>query len=145
MGIRYVFKPEVGLVMVLWQGKITLNEWISHLGRFLPEPAQAGTRKHLTDLRFATLEGSFGEPDFSEALSVLGKHRDIFAGRMVAVVTNDEFDRARMFEQMSKPLGANIIVFNDLDPACLWLGVDRKLVDVEFRMMKAAIGEKSGK
>ena len=145
MGLRYVIRPNMSLVQILWQGKITLPEWIVHLQSFLKDPGQVSVRKQISDLRFATLEGSFGEPGFSSVLALLEQHRDLFAGRMVAVVTSNEFDRARMFEQVSKSLGANIIVFNDLEPACLWLGVDRKLVDTAFRLLKTGAEDKSGK
>ena len=133
MGIRYVLRVDLGLALVHWHGNVTLEGWEEHLRRLFADPDLSATQKQITDLRFASLDASVGEEGFRRVIAFLGQHRDLLARRVMAVVATENFDLARKFEQMGSALGANIIVFNALEPACLWLGVARSDAEAELR------------
>lgn len=56
----------------------------------------------------------------------------------MAVVTRQDFRKARLYEQMLGSASVNVIVFTQLNPACIWLGVAMKEA-------QASISSKTGR
>ncbi len=51
------------------------------------------------------------------------------SGNQLAIVARGEsFDHARYYEQIATPQLQNVIVFNNLNTALIWLGVSKELV-----------------
>jgi hypothetical protein len=57
---------------------------------------------------------------------------DLYAGdverrvvKCAMLVNSDTYEQAHLFAAQAARLGVSIIVFNLLDTACLWLGIDR--------------------
>ena len=133
MGIRYAVLPDLDLTIVRWRGEIRLEQWLEHLARLIADPSYARTRMHVTDIRFASLDPAIGEAEMRRVVDFLRARPALFENRRVAVLAANEFPRARLFEQLAQALKVGIIVFNDLSPACRWLGVDLARVEAGFR------------
>lgn len=136
MAIRYVLRKDLGLAIVQWHGQVTLDEWEAHLHKFLADPKLPDTHRQITDLRFASADDSIGEEGFRRVVGLLEKHMEVVAGRHIAIVATDEFQRAREFEYSLRSLRLTTIVFADLPPACLWLGLPHGLVDSELEALR---------
>jgi hypothetical protein len=61
------------------------------------------------------------------------------AGRRQAVVAVLAWDLAQEFARRSTELGATTIVFDRLEPACAWLGVDPAAARPVARELRAAL------
>ena len=51
MPIAYEILPEDRLVLTIWHGEVTLDEWEAHLAALLVDPALDSTGLHLVDVR----------------------------------------------------------------------------------------------
>lgn len=54
------------------------------------------------------------------------------------MVTRQDFRKARLYEQMVGSASVNVIVFTQLNPACIWLGVDMKEAQAWISSKRAA-------
>jgi hypothetical protein len=62
--------------------------------------------------------------DVKAAAAVYAKSSPDMRGVRQALVASERWDLARVFEGTMDDLGSTTIVFNTLDTACTWLGVD---------------------
>jgi hypothetical protein len=124
MSIAYHIDHERGLALVLWNGVVTAAEFLAHARWLVADPAwpPSGGR-HLTDLRSATLHPSIDDGVLREAADIFGAHPRI-AGLRHAIVAGDAFVKADAFERLIRRYGLFAFVFNSLNPACAWLGID---------------------
>ena len=124
MGIVYRLEPDPGVAYVVWDGTVTADQWMAHVRQLLADPGwpPAG-RRHLSDLRTATLDASIDDAVQKRAVELFGQHPNI-ANLRVAIVAGGEFHRAGVFERLSLRYPMFVFSFNTLRPACEWLGVD---------------------
>lgn len=126
MGIAYDFTNELGIALQVGLGTITWEEWSAQVRRQLSDPHYPPPGKRsLADLRFARLDPTVGRSEIQQIVALYAQHRDKVAGVRMAVVIGEDFDRARVFEQLIAQVNANAIVFNSFSTACLWLPVDQ--------------------
>ena len=129
MGIAYRCKKELRITIVVWDGTVTFSQWLENTNKLSSDPDFALTSMQVVDLRFASIDPAVGEKEFKEIIDILGKKKEMFFGRKVAVIADEEFGRATVFKHMGESLGASLIVFNDLLIACHWLGIN--ILEVE--------------
>ncbi len=125
MGIRYYIDQEKGITFVLWDGVVTADEFLAHVRHLSsdvnwPPPE----RLHISDLRRTSLDPSMDEAIITKAAKMYGEQQDKIANMRVAIVAGDAFDKAVVFERVISRYGASVIVFNVLNTACKWLGID---------------------
>ena len=124
MSIVYRIDQEGGIAFVLWDGVVTADEWLAHVRRVLADAAwPPDGRMHLTDLRTATPDVSIDEAVLKQVADLYGTHPKI-ADLRVAIVAGDAFVKAGMFERFVTRHRPFVFVFNTLNPACEWLGID---------------------
>jgi len=124
MSIVYRIDHERGVAFVVWDGVVTADEWLAHVRRLLTDADwPPGGRMHLTDLRTATVDASIDEAVLKQAADLFGTNPEIENLR-VAVVAGDAFVKAGMFERFVRRYRPFVFVFNTLNPACGWLGLD---------------------
>src|SRR5205085_6519275 len=121
MSIGYVAVPRKGLVVSVWDGKVTFEDWMANVRNIMADPDFTKTRMHLTDLRNGISDESIGENEIRQMIDYLGRSDKAVAGRKLAVLGGNEFEKSRLYERLAEPLGLNVIVFNDLARACTWL------------------------
>ena len=124
MSIGYVCKPEKQLVIVVWDGTINLDQWREHLRRLLADSDYALLKYQLTDLRFSEIDPSVQGLDIQRTVDFMAAQPDRLAGKKIAIVAGNEWERPKQAESLLEKLSVQPIVFNDLVTACLWLGAD---------------------
>jgi hypothetical protein len=124
MSIVYRIDQERGIAFVVWNGVVTADEWLAHVRRLLSDAdwPPAG-RRHLSDLRTATPDASIDEAVMNQAADLFGAH-PMIANLKVAIVAGEAFEKAGMFERFLTRHRPFVFVFNTLNPACGWLGID---------------------
>ena len=144
MSIVYRIDQERGLAVVLWDGRVTADEFLAHARRLLADaewPPPEG--RHLTDLRSAIVDASIDDAVLKEAADLFGTHPKI-AGLRVAIVAVDAFVQAAVdafvetgvFERLIPRHRPLMFVFDSLNPACEWLGVDANDVGRSLQSLK---------
>ncbi len=137
MPVRYVVINEGRLVIERWTGQVSHAEFVAHEREKLQDTSIVAGAKALTDARAAEFPETtaesvheitdlYGDPDNPTGIST---YAGVFGGK--------DFGMAKAWEAQSRRQGVNTIVFNNLEVACIWLGIDpaeaqRQLDDLEF-------------
>jgi hypothetical protein len=132
MGIAYRLDGALALTLTVFDGKITGDEWRSAVHEIFADPSWPPGRLNLTDLRTADASALTGA-DRAEILSINARHAHKLVGMKSAAIGGSTFDAARKFAREDRASGLRLIAFDDLAPACTWLGVDvakvRSMID----------------
>ena len=124
MSIVYRIDQERGAAFVVWDGVVAADEWLAHVRRLLADATwPPDGRRHLSDLRTATVDASIGEAVLKQAADLFGTHPQV-ANLRAAIVAGDAFEKAGIFERLITKYQPFVFVFNTLTPACEWLGID---------------------
>ncbi len=136
MTIVYRIDEDQGISFAKWHGVITADEFLAHAQQLLSEPAWPPRKGNLTDLRFGRLDGSLDEAAIQKMARMYGNHPRI-ANLKLAIVASESFDKASIFEHTLLQYRPSVIVFNSLDTACAWLGIDTCLAENALAKLKA--------
>jgi hypothetical protein len=125
MSIRYRINNKIGVTIVVWSGETTAAEFLAHVQRLVDDPRWPPTRRlQLGDMRRATSFARMDDKTLQNAANILGRHLDKIAGSKVAFVADKAFEKSSTFRRFMSIYPLSLIVFNDLDTACTWLGID---------------------
>ena len=131
MGIGYRVVTSPPTTIAVWDSVVTPPEFQAHLERLRADPEAAGSALFLTDLT------TFAPPAPGAIESAAGGFAQQLASRSHtvrwAIVADAVFWDAVDFEKLVAGEVKDIVVFNDLETACRWLGIDladaRAIVD----------------
>jgi len=138
MGIVYRIDKEKGCTLVRWNGVVSADAFLAHVKRLSSDPDWPPPRRlHLTDLHGTTLDASMEEAVIEKAAQLYGEHQDKVVGMKVAIVAGKAFNKAVIFERVISRYGATAIVFNFLDSACTWLGIDNDEMKRSLQQLRA--------
>jgi hypothetical protein len=138
MSIVYRIDKEKGYTLVLWEGVVTADEFLTHVRRLSSDADWPPSgRLHFSDLRTASLDASMDEAILQAAADLYSQHPDKIASMKVAIVANNAFWKAVEFERIISQYGAFAIVFNALQTACTWLRLDASEVESLLQQMLA--------
>jgi len=118
-----------GLVIEVWAGKITKEEVFDHVGRHWSDPNKSLDSKIFVDITRADFDLSIGEKDIQQIIDLYRHFRGKTDGARIAIVAGNDFDRASLFGRLAEREKLNVIVFNSITTACIWLGV--KILEVQ--------------
>jgi hypothetical protein len=124
MGIAYRCDVSNRLSISVWQGEITADEGKLHLAALAADPEWAAGRSIVIDLTRVAATPTPADDVAQSAEAFL----QILAGQARqakwAIVADQTFERARAFGERVERAVPHLIVFNNLETACAWLGVD---------------------
>lgn len=124
MPIRHVCLPQKELVVTVWEGTVSSEEWLTHLRELQEDPGFPSTWRHLVDMRFGGTDSAFGAETIQGGVDYLTTRRPAVAGRRVAIVTGADLMKARLFRGLAESAEVTSEVFTDLNAACAWLGIE---------------------
>ena len=128
MSILQYFDQEKGVAFTVWSGTVTPEHWFPKAKIFTEHPAWPRTTRVVADLLSVQDASSIGIPDLEHAVEIFSAEPSLLAGKRMAIVAQREFDKARHFGQLMGRFGMSVLVFNNLDTACLFLGLDAAYV-----------------
>jgi hypothetical protein len=138
MGIAYRLDPVLGLTVTVFDGVITGEEWIQEVRELFADPAWPAGRLSLTDLRTADSHLLTAEHR-QEIYEINQAHAKQLVGMKSAAIAGMHFDEAREFERGNRQSGMRLIAFDDVGPACAWLGIDAAAVNPILAEMRAQL------
>jgi hypothetical protein len=124
MGIASEFLETEDLLIVVWHGTVSGDEWEAFARqRIAEDPRWPLGKRRLGDI--TTFEPSRMSPADVETVTDLYVDRlQNLVGSRQAIVASHAWDLARKFERNIDRLGATTVVFNRVADACAWLGID---------------------
>ncbi len=132
MGIGHVCNAKKQLAIEVWEGTVSSLEWTDHIHRLSIDPAFPLVRSYVTDLRFASLDTSIDDSKVEQMANIVGATIKQTQSNQIAIAAGKEFVLSKLFERLVVPYFAAAIVFNHLDTACAWLGLDYIEIEQEI-------------
>ena len=126
MSIIHLCDGQRNMTFVVWDGEVTGGEWLKHVRELLADPDWPAINRFLVDLTTVSNTQSIRENVIREALAIFSENPALLAGKKNAIVARDEFRKAKRFEASVARFGTTTIVFNSLDTASIFLGIDVK-------------------
>jgi len=132
MPCKYAIAMDGQLVVEQWSGTLTYDELVAHKTRLSRDPSMRADASVLTDCRGCEIQIS---PETIDKLSEIdndpeGNSR---VGRYAFLVNRDVYERVQRFSNQIARSGKRALIFNHLDAACQWVGIDpakvRELID----------------
>ena len=132
MPCKYAIAMDGMVVVELWTGTVTGDELMAHKKQQVCDPSIKADASVLSDCTRAVFKIS---PEAINELSEMDNdaNNKPKIRRYAFLVNNDAYDRARQFSDRVNKVGKSVIIFNSLEVACTWLGIDllktRELMD----------------
>jgi hypothetical protein len=125
MGIAYRCDQKTKLSVSVWDGEVTPDDCARHMAALGADPDWGQRGRVLTDL---TGISAARRPSAKEVLEAAAEFSEKLADQVRnaqwAIVAGETFVLAQRFGAYLEEEVRRLIVFNDLDTACTWLGVD---------------------
>lgn len=142
MPIGYKVAHGGKLVVEVWTGTITKPDLMAHHDRYLNDPSILPGRRSFVDITRAS-GPSIGEQEIQQFVDAYRSHAHKMINTNIAIVASGPgFDQALIYERLSTPHLLTVVVFNETDTACTWLGINetevRSLVQEVLKEMSSA-------
>jgi hypothetical protein len=122
VGIGYRTYQTLGLSLVVWDGDITGDEAEDHVRRRQADSEWPPGPLHLVDTTTVTSAPIVAN---TKLVGMLVESAQATPIRMALIAAGAAFDEATKFQVAATAAGVSeLIVFNDVAGACLWLGID---------------------
>lgn len=122
MGVIYSTDRPNNSIYIVWDGEINIETWLDQVNKLSAEPDWPAISRVVTDTRTASTSVSLD--DIEKAAALFGARPEALRNKKLAVLATGIFGRARAFSTLLERFGVSTIVFNDLDTACIFLGLD---------------------
>jgi hypothetical protein len=131
----YVVEDNGTLVLERWTGNVTHDELIAHERGQLQDTSIKPGAVALAYAPEASFETSYEKVhELSDLFGEPGNKTHI--AKYALLVNDATYDRAQMFARQAEKYGVSIIVFNAVDTACVWLGVNPAQTMMRLKTLK---------
>jgi hypothetical protein len=139
MSIAYEINKDMGATCVVWDRTVNAEQFLAQANRLSSDanwpPLE---RRHITDLRSAFLDASMNDATLEQVADIYGCQPGRLANMKIAIVAHHGFERASAFERMLMRYGPRVVVFNQVNTACTWLGMPFERVETRLHQLRAA-------
>lgn len=123
-------------VVEFWTGQVTHDELLAHERRHLSDPSVKPGAAVLVDAERAHFGTTSDE--VKELADLYGQAIGrLKVGRMALLVNKETYERALVLLKEAEGYGVKVIVFNSLDIACTWLGLDVNVARKQLQALQA--------
>ena len=139
MPIIQRFDEQKKIVFVIWDGGVTAEEWLRTAPQLVTHPAWHTVPRLLADLRSVVETSTIHTKQIDEAIEIFVADPTALTGKKFAVIASDAFGKARYFGNSLSHFGVSTVVFNNMDTACLFLGIDVTYAYQAIEQMRAQL------
>ena len=138
MAIGSVYVEAADLLVVVWDGRVTLAEWQAAIARQLADESSGWqARRRLADLTTAA-PSEIAPADLKQIVETTAPQVPRFASRL-AIITRVDWTLAGEFAERVTAAGAATTVFDRLETACSWLGIEVAVVRPSLEGLRDAL------
>src|SRR3954471_18341447 len=119
----YEHGPD-GLVLEAWWGDIGKEELLTHERSHLLAAKPSRAPRAIVDLTLARFNSDIGKRAIQELTDLYLQYQPTVGGARVAIVVGSDLDKVYLYEKYAKERGLNVVVFNSIEVACVWLGAN---------------------
>jgi hypothetical protein len=138
MPITYRCDTGHGITVSVWDGAVRFEELRDVVRRQLADPGWPAGRLALTDARTATGLSMFTDEQIGEIAALYRTQQAKISGVKYARVGQGT-QGALKFQKAMGPSGPALLVFDDLEPACEWLGINADVVQPILDELRAEL------
>jgi len=124
MGITYQCDRAKNTIFIVWDGEVTADEWLAQAHKLMAEPDWPAITRLITDVGTVSNTASIGDQEIETVAALFRAHSGTTIKKRLAILANDLFGKARKFELQLSRFGLLVVVFNQLQTACLFLNID---------------------
>ena len=124
MGILQLLDKPKNIIHIVWDGQINADEWLNQAHQTMAQPEWRAISRLIVDVHTASKNDSIGMKEMEAVAALFGMEAPAATKKRVAAIANHLFGRARTFSSLVSPFGVSMVVFNHLDTACAFLGLD---------------------
>jgi hypothetical protein len=123
MPCKYAIAMDGQLVVEQWSGTLTYDELVAHKTQLSRDPSMQAAASVLTDCRGCEIQIS---PETIDKLSQIDNDPESNSrvGRYAFLVNRDVYERVQRFSNQIARSGKSALIFNRLEAACQWLGIE---------------------
>ena len=137
MSIVYRIDREKGILFIVWDGVIKAGEPQKNaLGVISDAGFPPARNLILADLRTAIIDPSIDAEVLEEIAAIYGSHKQA-AKLRAALIASEAYNKSILFQQFISQYGTSLIVFNNPDTACTWLGIDEEICERTLKELHA--------
>jgi len=123
MGILYELDTTRRTVFIVWDGIVTPEDWYRNVHELLARPELPVIRRILVDSHTVTDSSTIGGSEIEIVTGLLNAQIKTMINKSMAVYADNLFGKAKRAQAAISHLGISIVVFNHLDTACTFLGI----------------------
>ncbi|MDP2381957.1 MAG: hypothetical protein Q8N00_04065 [Nitrospirota bacterium] len=136
--VTYVVLNQGSLVLELWTGVVAHEEVLTHERQHVSDASIARGVFVLVDATGASFETT--TESVHEVTDLYRRSIEkLRVGKAALLVNEATYDRARIYEKQSRDHGLRVILFNSLDVASAWVGVDVTRAREAFEQLRSCI------
>ena len=139
MGILHQFDKQKRIAFVVWDGRVQWEDWRKHVQLLLSDPDWFQVQRFMVDLQTVTDTSGIGDEEIEEIRKIFSSDPLILAGKRTAIIASEEFRKASRFSSFVERFGTASVVFNSLDTACLFLGIDQTYARQAIQGLRAQL------
>lgn len=124
MAITHYSDKQKGITVIVWDGKVVWGDWLRHVQDLMVDPHWRSMQRFIADLQSVTDTSTIQEKEFELAAIAIAENREALALKTGAVVASQEFWQAHRFIRLIERFGTSTVVFNTVETACVFLGID---------------------
>ena len=125
MPIRYLYDSQSNVIFVLWYGTVTWEQWRRQIAILMADPVWQTAAAVMADVRSVSDVSTIGQAEIDEAVQLFAADPGVLRRMRIAIIATGAFGRANLFRNAIAHWGTSVVVFNALDTACLFLGLNQ--------------------
>jgi len=127
------------VIFVVWDGEVTSDEWGGQIPRLLTDSDWSASSRLVADVHTLSNTSSMGSTEIEEAAAIFGSNLNAVARTRVAVIARDEFGKVKYYGDLIARFGVSRVVFNSLDTACVFLGINLRETRKRLQELRAML------
>jgi len=121
--IQLLDRPK-NIIYIVWDGDTTAEKWLDQARQLVAQPDWRAISRLIADVHTAANPDTIGDKAMEAVAALFGTQLETVRKKRIAVLASDLFGRTRTLSTLLAPLGVSMVVFNHLDTACTFLGIN---------------------
>lgn len=138
MGIAYRCDERIGVSVSVWDGQVAAQDAYAHMAETMADPRWGSGGKILTDLSTVARTSAPSDDNIRELAAGFEASERFWSARWAFVASNIFQEAIKFTDEIGDDVDG-IVVFNSIEVAAVWLGVDGASLRAVVNELRAEI------